>query len=102
MVLGAKTQLHGAGQPDDRLLCEVPGIQTGMSRGQTVTFGIISATGRDQLGITAYRPASASELETQLAESIGSGELRLIEIPVDPSVNLDLVEKLKRYWRFES
>ncbi|MBM2432135.1 ABC transporter ATP-binding protein [Marivita cryptomonadis] len=39
MVLGAKTQLHGASHPEDRLLCEVPGIQTNLTRGQDVTFG---------------------------------------------------------------
>lgn len=39
MVLGAKTQLHGAGGGGDRLLCEVPGIRTDMQRGQQVTFG---------------------------------------------------------------
>ncbi|MFK7868774.1 MAG: ABC transporter ATP-binding protein [Roseobacter sp.] len=39
MVLGAKTQLHGAGTGDDRLLCEVPGIRTDMRRGEQVTFG---------------------------------------------------------------
>lgn len=39
MVLGAKTQLHGVSQTEDRLLCEVPGIQTGLTRGQDVTFG---------------------------------------------------------------
>ncbi|GGC00029.1 polyamine-transporting ATPase [Marivita lacus] len=40
MVLGAKTQLHGVSHAaEDRLLCEVPGIQTGMDRGQDVSFG---------------------------------------------------------------
>ena len=39
MVLGAKTQLHGVSHTDDRLLCEIPGIQTTLTRGQDVTFG---------------------------------------------------------------
>ena len=56
----------------------------------------------ESFGITAHRPGCASEFEAQLEESINAGELRLIEVPVDPSVNLDLVEKLKRYWRFEA
>jgi len=39
MVLGAKTQLHGAAQAEDRLLCEVPGIRDGLQRGQEIEFG---------------------------------------------------------------
>ncbi|MEO1293144.1 MAG: hypothetical protein AAFV62_09995 [Pseudomonadota bacterium] len=39
MVLGAKTQLYGVAEGEDRLLCEVPGIQDGLARGQEVTFG---------------------------------------------------------------
>lgn len=53
----------------------------------------------ESFGITTHRPGTLPELALCLQESIGSGELRVIEIPVDPSVNLDLVEKLKRYWR---
>ena len=39
MVLGAKTHLYGASTGDDRLLCELPGIHSGLERGQEVTFG---------------------------------------------------------------
>jgi putative spermidine/putrescine transport system ATP-binding protein len=39
MVLGAKTQLHGVSHPEDRLLCEVPGIQTTLTRRQDIAFG---------------------------------------------------------------
>ncbi|MCV3273448.1 heme ABC exporter ATP-binding protein CcmA [Roseobacter sinensis] len=39
MILGAKTHLYGASTGDDRLLCELPGIQSGLERGQQVTFG---------------------------------------------------------------
>jgi len=34
-----------------------------------------------------------------LVESIGSRQLRLIEVRLDSSVNLGLVEKLKRHWQ---
>ena len=40
MVLGSKTHLYGAtGDSGDRLLCELPGIHTDATRGQSVTFG---------------------------------------------------------------
>jgi len=40
MVLGSKTLLFGrAPSEDDRILCELPGIRTGFSRGDTVTLG---------------------------------------------------------------
>ncbi|MEM1362488.1 MAG: ABC transporter ATP-binding protein [Pseudomonadota bacterium] len=39
MVLGSKTQLHGVAQDNDRLLCEVPGIRTGLARGTRLRFG---------------------------------------------------------------
>lgn len=39
MVLGSKTVLHGAAQEDDRVLCELPGIRSGLTRGQEVTLG---------------------------------------------------------------
>ncbi len=39
MVLGSKTVLHGAAQEDDRVLCELPGIRSGLTRGQEVTRG---------------------------------------------------------------
>src|SRR6056297_624753 len=39
MVLGSKTQLHGAAEDPDRLLCELPGIHTDLDRGSRVTLG---------------------------------------------------------------
>ena len=39
MVLGSKTVLHGRASGEDRVLCELPGIRSGLSRGETVTFG---------------------------------------------------------------
>ena len=39
MVLGSKTVLHGRAAEADRILCELPGIRTGLARGETVTLG---------------------------------------------------------------
>ena len=39
MVLGSKTQLHGRAEAGDRLLCEVPGMNSDYAPGDTVTFG---------------------------------------------------------------
>lgn len=39
MVLGSKTQLHGVAEGPDRLLCELPGIRTGLDRGTRLNFG---------------------------------------------------------------
>jgi putative spermidine/putrescine transport system ATP-binding protein len=39
MVLGSKTQLHGRAEASDRLLCEVPGMNTDYAPGDTITFG---------------------------------------------------------------
>jgi acetolactate synthase-1/2/3 large subunit len=74
----------------------------GMSRGRSVgtqlsnpDFVAFAAS----FGIQAYLPHSVAELREALAESIGSRQLRLIEVRIDPSVNLELVEKLKHYWQ---
>lgn len=39
MVLGSKTQLHGQANDGDRLLCELPGMGSGLSAGASVLFG---------------------------------------------------------------
>jgi len=39
MYLGSKTMLHGIAQGEDRVLCELSGIQSSLSRGDTVTLG---------------------------------------------------------------
>jgi thiamine pyrophosphate-dependent acetolactate synthase large subunit-like protein len=52
----------------------------------------------ESFGVRAYRPRSVDELRAALDEAIRSRELRLIEVPVDPSVNRAPVEKLARYW----
>jgi acetolactate synthase-1/2/3 large subunit len=53
----------------------------------------------ESFGIKAYRPQTVNELHSNIEESIKSGEMRFIEIPVDPSVNTDLTERLSKYWR---
>ncbi|OWU84367.1 spermidine/putrescine ABC transporter ATP-binding protein [Oceanicola sp. 22II-s10i] len=39
MVLGSKTVLHGGAGEVDRILCELPGIRSGMARGDKVELG---------------------------------------------------------------
>ncbi len=53
----------------------------------------------ESFGITAYRPENLAELRETLRETIPSGELSVVEIPVDPSINMKLVENLNSYWR---
>ena len=72
------------------------------SRGRSVSTRIGNPDFKayaESFGIRAYRPSDCRELERQLAEAVGSGELRVIEIPIDPGVNIELVEKLKQHWR---
>jgi acetolactate synthase-1/2/3 large subunit len=72
------------------------------SRGRSVSTRIGNPDFKayaESFGIRACRPSDGRELEQQLAESLGSGELRVIEIPIDPGVNIELVEKLKQHWR---
>ena len=52
----------------------------------------------ESFGIRAYRPHTLAELKSQLREAITSKELCLVEVPVDASVNNELVEKLKKHW----
>ena len=39
MTLGSKTVLHGVGSGEDKFLCELSGIRTDFSPGETVTWG---------------------------------------------------------------
>lgn len=55
----------------------------------------------ESFGIKAYRPESPAELRETLRETIPSGKLSVVEIPVDPSINDVMVESLNRYWRNE-
>ena len=48
----------------------------------------------ESFGIKGYRPQTLAELKRQLPEAVTSGELCVIEIPIDPSVNAELIRKL--------
>ena len=50
----------------------------------------------------AYRPETVAGLHEQIGEAIGSGELSVVEVPVDPGVNVELVRKLEAYWEERS
>ena len=56
----------------------------------------------ESFGIHASRPESIGQLRDALHDAIASRELRLIEVPVDPSVNRALAEKPARYWQARS
>jgi acetolactate synthase-1/2/3 large subunit len=49
----------------------------------------------ESFGLRAYRPGSAEELRQQLGEAIRSRQLCLVEVPIDPSVNMALAKKLQ-------
>ena len=49
----------------------------------------------ESFGIKGYRPKDLSELRSQLKKAVAAGELCVVEIPVDPSVNFKLIDKLK-------
>ena len=50
-------------------------------------------------GIPGFRPQGPGELREVLGNSIGSGKLALIEVPIDVGVNDELVEKLRNYYQ---
>jgi acetolactate synthase I/II/III large subunit len=73
-----------------------------MSRGRSIGTRLSNPDFKafaESFGILAYRPQNPVELREALTESIASRQLRLIEVIVDPSVNLELVKKLKNYWQ---
>lgn len=73
----------------------------GMSRGRSTGTRIGNPDFKayaESFDIRAYRPQSVDELRAVLSAAIQSRDLRLIEIPVDASVNRSLIEKLARYW----
>ncbi|HET8726851.1 MAG TPA: thiamine pyrophosphate-dependent enzyme, partial [Alphaproteobacteria bacterium] len=55
----------------------------------------------ESFGIKAGRPDSVEALRSMVDEAIRSRELRVIEVPVEPRVNRELVAKLQRYWNAE-
>ena len=48
----------------------------------------------ESFGITAYQPRTLGELRTQLREAVTGGQLCVVEIPIDPGVQADLISKL--------
>lgn len=50
----------------------------------------------ESFGIDAYAPSDLKELKADLNQAIGSQKLCLVEIPIEPSVNYELSEKLEK------
>lgn len=50
----------------------------------------------ESFGINGYSPKTLGDLKKVLKEAITSQELCIIEIPIDPSVNYELTDKLNR------
>src|SRR5699024_3443052 len=73
-------------------------MNTGKSTGTRISNPDFKAL-TESFDIKGYRPKTVSELKQQLEHTIGSRELAVIEIPVDPSVNSELTEKLDEYWK---
>jgi len=72
-------------------------MSRGRSTGTRITNPDLKAYA-ESFGIRAHRPDTVEGLSSTLFEAIGSRELRLVEIPVDASVNRELDQKLQRYW----
>ena len=53
----------------------------------------------ESFGIRGYRPTTLAQLTRQLREAITSRQLCLVDIPVDPRVNFELVKRLKAHER---
>lgn len=76
-----------------------------MSKGKSVSTKLTNPDFKayaESFGIKGYRPQTLGELKEQMHEAITSKELCVVEVAVDASVNSDLVEKLKNYWRDKS
>ncbi|CAN5471321.1 acetolactate synthase large subunit [soil metagenome] len=76
-------------------------MHSGRSTGTRITnpdFVTLS----ESFGIPGFRPETLSALNEILTDSIQSRELRLIEIPINPSVNSELTDKLSSYWDSEN
>lgn len=53
----------------------------------------------ESFGIKAYRPTTANQVREVLEEAIPSPGIKVVEIPIDPSVNTGLAERLEKHWR---
>ena len=49
----------------------------------------------ESFGIKGYQPRTLQELRSQLRTAVTSGELNVVEIPIDTGVNGELIRKLK-------
>lgn len=76
-------------------------MHRGRSTGTHITNPDFKALA-ESFDIKAFRPETVQELNQVLENSIESRELRLVEIPVNPSVNNELTEKLSSYWNNKS
>ncbi|MEL7059552.1 MAG: acetolactate synthase large subunit [Acidobacteriota bacterium] len=56
----------------------------------------------EAFGLRACRPRTVSELRERFHEAIRSDEMWLFDVPVDPRVNSELVQKLDRYFDHRS
>ena len=72
-----------------------------MSRGRSVSTRIDNPDFKayaESFGIKGYRPENLTEIKVQLKAAITSRDLCVVEVPIDPSVNNALIEKLNKYW----
>lgn len=75
------------------------------SRGRTTATQLTNPDFRtyaESFGVKGYRATDGHELREMLETAVGSGDLALIEVPVDPSVNFDLLDRLEAHWTGES
>ena len=69
-----------------------------MSRGHSTGTKITNPDFKayaESFGIKGHRPATLAALKEQLAHALQAGGLNVFDIPVDPSVNNELIRKLK-------
>ncbi len=69
-------------------------ISRGRSTGTGLSNPDFPAYARS-FGIPGYRPQSLAELRQQLRQAVTSGELSVIEVPVDPGANSRLLDRLR-------
>lgn len=71
-----------------------------MSRGRSTGTRITNPDFKayaESFGLTGYHPTTVIDLRVQLREALTSGKLCVMEIPIDPSVNAELTDKLRAY-----
>ena len=73
-----------------------------MARGRSVGTQISNpdfVTYAKSFGIPGYRPRNVSEFSQHLSDALTTQQLCIIDVPIDVSVNTDLVTKLETYWK---